>query len=713
MIIWVVVLEDIRFLDNISSNYLSQKNKNIELHIITKNAKKDNIKRYFVRKKITNIKIIRLVSSGNIFEDGINESIFISQDYGKFWGLMNEKYYYGPNYLNEQIGSCTNNIVCKRKCVIYDLNTQKFFKGNIEKESVDTLIIDYSLLDNFRSLREVVRKNKVLSTSSDNFVLIKNNKNGNSLGSICQVPDYVSKQIKLFATENNVGPADFFKKYDILPEYSSQINMSKPLYKDKIAIIADEFTESMLSDFFVLIPLKLNSRDIFIKHRDIKFLFVESTWFGNRGIWKNRIIRTSNKKIDSNLEEIIGYCKSIDIKTVFWNKEDPVYYESFINTAKHFDYIYTTDEKCIRRYRQDTNAQFIKSLSFFTNPFKNNPIGKTEDYDILFAGSWYFNMKGDRKRTTELLLDSSIKSGKELHIFDRFSSPLSISANNTSVTFNMFPSKYNNYIYCGIEYDKLVNLAKKFKIVLNVNSVTDSFNMFSRRVYETIGTKTELITGNSKGIYEKFGDYVHIVENEKEFQEAIESIDHWENSVDNEIRLHNGWRNIVHNYTVDSFFATIYKNIGIKYPRVPIKIYIVYTDKNKKNTISQQIKTQKYEYISLLFVKADNIKDLLKIKKGYLLFIDIDKYEKNNKKDILHLISDTFYLLRYSHSGFLEMKDTCNFSLERGIYEYNRTKICPIGTFTLVKSEYLKYVDNIDYKDHLSFCDEKNIISCS
>ena len=71
-----------------------------------------------------------------------------------------------------------------------------------------------------------------------------------------------------------------------------------------------------------------------------------------KGDWENKI--TKDERSDrSILFEILKYCKENKIPTVFWNKEDPVHYNneyggSFSDTAKNFDYIFTSAEECIK-----------------------------------------------------------------------------------------------------------------------------------------------------------------------------------------------------------------------------------------------------------------------------------------------------------------------------------------------------------------------------
>src|SRR5699024_11804523 len=63
------------------------------------------------------------------------------------------------------------------------------------------------------------------------------------------------------------------------------------------------------------------------------FIFIESSWHGNESEWTKKIAYVTEEK-HSYIKNLISYAKSLDIPVVFWNKEDPVHYDHFIETAK-------------------------------------------------------------------------------------------------------------------------------------------------------------------------------------------------------------------------------------------------------------------------------------------------------------------------------------------------------------------------------------------
>ena len=72
--------------------------------------------------------------------------------------------------------------------------------------------------------------------------------------------------------------------------------------------------------------------------KDIDYFFAESIWTGHDGGWRFAM-SSFETPAGNQLREVLQYCKSSKIKSIFWNKEDPVNYESFVSVAKYFDYI--------------------------------------------------------------------------------------------------------------------------------------------------------------------------------------------------------------------------------------------------------------------------------------------------------------------------------------------------------------------------------------
>jgi hypothetical protein len=362
-----------------------------------------------------------------------------------------------------------------------------------------------------------------------------------------------------------------------LKEFSQPIEKSNKQQKNnnnvinnktnKLGVILDLFTSSTLNAYFELVHLTpTNFKEEIDNNLDMDFLFVESVWYGNNGLWANKM------NPYGELGKLIKYCNKKGIKTVFWNKEDPVHYNQFIKCAKLFDYIFTTDENTINDYKKDVGHDNIYPMAFFIDPnihfpdktIKDNNNNETNSvFRIGFAGSWY-NDFGSRMENTKMLFDGVIECIQEsdynieFYIFDR-------RLTNDSKFDNMdrFPGKYNKYIYGAIPYDQLLDVYKQFDIFLNVNSVVDSIHMCSRRVYELLACKTSVISSTNTGMKVRFSDYMDIVENKQEVKDAIKRIIDPNNKKWLTNRLEKGHTIVMSRDKVTDRFKMLYRYIGL------------------------------------------------------------------------------------------------------------------------------------------------------
>ena len=110
-----------------------------------------------------------------------------------------------------------------------------------------------------------------------------------------------------------------------------------------------------------------------------------------------------------------------------------------------------------------------------------------------FAGTWYGDRHQARGNDMQWLLKAALPLGVD--IFDR---------NFNTDNFN-FPEEYHPYIKGGLPYEALCNEYRRYRLFLNVNSVTDSPTMFSRRVFELLACGTPIVSAYAQGIEDLFG----------------------------------------------------------------------------------------------------------------------------------------------------------------------------------------------------------------
>ncbi len=318
--------------------------------------------------------------------------------------------------------------------------------------------------------------------------------------------NYIKLAIKVSNIDKvKINTIKIYKKINVCSLSQKEIKLSKlypPIHiKDlNIACIFDDFTTECYKDMVKLIKIKPDSWKIDLTLNKPHVFVVESAWHGNNSSWDEKIQYINEYNI-KELKEVINWCREKDIPTVFWNKEDPIHFEQFISTAKLFDYVFTTDEGSIEKYIRELKHNNVYTLPFAAQPKIHNPI-KIYDKRIekaFFSGSYYTN-KFPKRRTS---LDNILKLAIEnigLDIYDR-------NYYLNSIQYR-YPKYFKPYIKGYLSPNDLEKCNKGYKIMLNVNSVTDSQTMFSRRVFEGLACATPVVSSYSLGINNMFKDIV-------------------------------------------------------------------------------------------------------------------------------------------------------------------------------------------------------------
>ena len=153
------------------------------------------------------------------------------------------------------------------------------------------------------------------------------------------------------------------------------------------------------------------------------------------------------------------------VPTAFWNKEDPVHFDTFAAAATLFDWIFTTDADCIDRYRQLVGHDRVEALPFAAQPRIHNPIGAPAERlpRACFAGSWQADNYAERGADVAVLLRPVLDAGL-LDIFDRMAAP--------GATGAPFPAPYASAVHGrSRSYADLLGDYRRYACFLNVNSV--------------------------------------------------------------------------------------------------------------------------------------------------------------------------------------------------------------------------------------------------
>ncbi len=363
---------------------------------------------------------------------------------------------------------------------------------------------------------------------------------------------------------------------------------SEPRRKDlSIAVIMDKFTyECFRSEASLVTFSPDNWKQVLIENRP-DFLFVESAWHGSEASWRGHIVNLGEKP-GSQLPELVRWCREQSIPTAFWNKEDPAHYDEFLDAARLFDYVYTTDSDCIPAYQEALKHENVFCLPFAVQPRVHNPIGSGNKVrDIGFAGSWYEGRTEHRMHRKEQMSNVLLPALRyDVDIYDR----------NYSIDDDRyrFPKEYQPCIVGELSYDEMVYAYKMYKIFLNVNSVIESPTMFPRRVLEILASGTCVLSGYAKGIENLVGsDIVRMCASPEETVSWLQEL--VENKELRDRLAHLGFRKVMKGHTYEQRLDYVLGTV------VPNKVVIA----SQKKGVSIVTCTNKLIYMENIFANYD------------------------------------------------------------------------------------------------------------
>jgi 2-polyprenyl-3-methyl-5-hydroxy-6-metoxy-1,4-benzoquinol methylase/spore maturation protein CgeB len=279
--------------------------------------------------------------------------------------------------------------------------------------------------------------------------------------------------------------------------------------------LLDPFSHACFAPDLTLIPL---DREGWKEQLDggiaYDFFFAESVWRGNDGTW-NYCMTKPQSSAGEALQAVLSRCRELGIPSVLWNKEDPANFDVFLEAARRFDIIFTTDANCVPRYRAEVGHDRVHVLPFAAQPHLHNPVLPGDRQPrVAFAGSWNGNKYPARARWLEVLLGAAMSRGV-LDIFDRH-------ADEKDAALR-FPERFRSAVRGAVPYDEIAErVYKRYGAMLNVNSVEDSPSMVARRVFELAACGTPLISSPSPALEGAFADVVTVVQNESDAGAAID-----------------------------------------------------------------------------------------------------------------------------------------------------------------------------------------------
>lgn len=284
-------------------------------------------------------------------------------------------------------------------------------------------------------------------------------------------------------------------------------HVPKNLARLRMACIMDEFTYGAFSPECNALQLTPANWQAELEEFQPEILFIESAWRGKDALWDNKVGHVSME-----VQGIVAWCRARGIPTAFWNKEDPVHFTTFLNTARLFDHVFTTDIDCIHRYKALLGHDKVYLMPFACQPSKDNPIEVYERKDAFcFAGAYYARYP-ERTRDLETMVDE-LPSFRPVEIYDR-----NHGKNDPNY---QFPHEFQQHIVGTLPFEQIDKAYKGYHYAINLNSIKQSQTMFARRVFELLASNTLTVSNFSRGIRLLFGDLVIATDSGKEMVRQI------------------------------------------------------------------------------------------------------------------------------------------------------------------------------------------------
>lgn len=376
----------------------------------------------------------------------------------------------------------------------------------------------------------------------------------------------------------------------------------------RIACIMDNFTYSSYAPEANFHQLTPKDWKVELETFQPELLFIESAWRGKDDLWGSKVGHKSQE-----ITGIVNWCNEKNIPTVFWNKEDPIHFETFLNTAKLFDFVFTTDLDCIHRYKSALGHDRVYFLPFACQPSITNPVEKYKRKDAFcFAGAYYVRYP-DRTRDLESFVKEFPKF-KSLEIYDR-------NYGKDDPNYQ-FPDEYLPYIVGTLPFSEIDKAYKGYKYAINLNSIKQSQTMFARRVYELLGSNTVTVSNFSRGVRLLFGDLVLCSDNGKEIIRRLERLESDAEILD-KIRLA-GLRKVLSEHTYEDRLNYIFEKVGrelggIKLPEYTVVSYV--SDEKELCNVIKNIDNQLYLPSSVVVLTENtSLKNDWKSRRGNFLF---------------------------------------------------------------------------------------------
>jgi len=309
------------------------------------------------------------------------------------------------------------------------------------------------------------------------------------------------------------------------PTVGEDVVSAGPFGRLKIALVTDYFTTDCLSAECRIRALTPGNYAEVIREWKPDLVLVESAFHGVNGSWRYELakqpkwLRLTKPRA---IYRLVEFARRQGIPTVFWNKDDGAFFDAFIDVAKAFDHVFTTDADCLPRYRQQVPPHAsVNTLLMPYQPASHNFTGfNFTCKEACFTGSYYRRILDERRAFLDMMFDACEESGLLLNVYDR-------NLDRFSRYFEFrFPKKRQLRVHGKVAHGDTAQVYKSHVVSLNVNSVTGSGTMYSRRLVEILACGGIAVTNPGRSVDQLFRDYCHVVSTPEEARELLARLRH-------------------------------------------------------------------------------------------------------------------------------------------------------------------------------------------
>lgn len=389
-----------------------------------------------------------------------------------------------------------------------------------------------------------------------------------------------------------LGPSAVHNDYSAFRTIEDIVRKGAAPQRSKVRalVVADEFTSvAFASEWHQTNPTPHDWRSL-LDSGSYDLLFVESAWEGNAGTWRYHLVGQSAPR--PAIVDLVSACKERGIPTVFWNKEDPPHFEEFLDTARLFDHVFTTEESLLDTYKTAVGHSSVHVLPFAVQPLVHNPgrLGNIRRTSASVFGGMYFREKyPERRQQMDYLLPAAKKHS--LDIYSR----------NTAELKYQFPDRYVENIRGSLPYPAMVAAYHGYRVVINVNSVPNSNSMCARRIFEATACGAAVVSPPSDAIARFFpGGHISTPDNEASADSMIRALlrsdvyrDRLVHAAQREV-----WENHLYSHRVKSILTVLGKESSEE--SEVVSVFITTNRPHSFESIIDNLRRQTFDNIELV-----------------------------------------------------------------------------------------------------------------